>query len=199
LIAGKARTGFGEIALLQDIPRTATVRAVSDFRLRALSRASFIGAITGHGDASRLGDAVVAERVARTSPADQPRRLPTHERRRSRDRGPAGQRSRDHVLTAAVGPGPVRSADRAGDDRIAGSVGTCTIATAGMRSPTRTAPTNAYRVNPSPRSRPPAGSSLPTVANPEPRPRPPSHSPSTSGRGRAPRSWHARSKAPRRK
>lgn len=70
-------TGFGEIALLKDVPRTATVRAASNLKLWSLSRASFIGAVSGHGDASRLADAVVAEHLARTSPADQPKRIPT--------------------------------------------------------------------------------------------------------------------------
>ena len=70
-------TGFDKIALLQHVPRTTTFRAASDLRLRALSRASFIGAVSGHGDASRLADAVVAERLARTSPPDQPKHMPT--------------------------------------------------------------------------------------------------------------------------
>jgi MFS family permease len=70
-------TGFGEIALLQHVPRTATVRAASDLRLWAVSRASFIGAVSGHRDASKLADAVVVEHLARTCPADQPKRMPT--------------------------------------------------------------------------------------------------------------------------
>jgi MFS family permease len=70
-------TGFGEIALLQHVPRTATVRAASDLRLWSLSRASFVGAVSGHCDASRLAAAVIAEHLARTSPANQPQRMPT--------------------------------------------------------------------------------------------------------------------------
>lgn len=58
-------TGFGEIALLRDVPRTATVRAASDVRLWSVSRSSFVAAVTGHGDATRLADAVVTEHLAR--------------------------------------------------------------------------------------------------------------------------------------
>jgi CRP-like cAMP-binding protein len=65
-----AGDGFGEIALLQDVPRTATVQAVSDLRLRSITRQAFLAAVTGHGDASRLADAVVAEHLARPLLAD---------------------------------------------------------------------------------------------------------------------------------
>jgi MFS family permease len=65
--AGEA---FGEIALLQDVPRTATVRAASDLRLWAITRQAFLAAVTGHGDASRLADAVVAEHFARLALAE---------------------------------------------------------------------------------------------------------------------------------
>ena len=74
-IVGHGRTqsdgeGFGEIALLKNIPRTTTVRALSDLRLRALSRSAFIAAITQHGDAESMAYAVVDEHLARATPAD---------------------------------------------------------------------------------------------------------------------------------
>jgi MFS family permease len=53
---------FGEIALLRDIPRTATVRAVEDLRLYALERDDFIAAVTGHAPSREAADSVVASR-----------------------------------------------------------------------------------------------------------------------------------------
>jgi MFS family permease len=57
--------GFGEIALLRDVPRTATVRAATDVHLWSLSRPAFIGAVSDHREAALLADAVVADRMAR--------------------------------------------------------------------------------------------------------------------------------------
>jgi MFS family permease len=63
-------SGFGEIALLRDVPRTATVRAATDVRLLALTRPAFLGAVSGHGDATELADAMVAEHLARPRVSD---------------------------------------------------------------------------------------------------------------------------------
>ncbi|MCZ3387254.1 MAG: cyclic nucleotide-binding domain-containing protein, partial [Actinomycetia bacterium] len=45
---------FGEIALLRDIPRTATVRAVDEVHLYALTREAFLEAVTGSSKSHEL-------------------------------------------------------------------------------------------------------------------------------------------------
>jgi MFS family permease len=54
---------FGEIALLRDVPRTATVRATTPSKLYALERSDFIEAVTGHPEVRAAGETVVAERL----------------------------------------------------------------------------------------------------------------------------------------
>jgi MFS family permease len=65
--APQARLGpgdcFGEIALLRDVPRTASVTATADTKLFALERDEFVGSVTGHPESARAAETVVVERL----------------------------------------------------------------------------------------------------------------------------------------
>jgi hypothetical protein len=63
---GTPGTGFGEIALIRDVPRTATVTTMEETVLFAIDRAPFLAAVTGHPDAFRAADASAAEAVGRS-------------------------------------------------------------------------------------------------------------------------------------
>ena len=58
---------FGEIALLRDVPRTATVKATVASDLYALQRADFLSAITGHPAAHAAGEAIAETRLKRAT------------------------------------------------------------------------------------------------------------------------------------
>ena len=56
--------GFGEIALLQNVPRTATVVALTPVKLYGLAKAPFLEVLTGHPAARAAAREVVEERLA---------------------------------------------------------------------------------------------------------------------------------------
>jgi MFS family permease len=55
--------GFGEIALLENVPRTATVTARTDTRLYALDKPSFLASVSSHPRAAGEADRLVRERL----------------------------------------------------------------------------------------------------------------------------------------
>jgi MFS family permease len=62
--------GFGEIALLRRIRRTATVRATSDLRLKALRSDRFLPVVLGYTPSAREAGAVVDSMLDRFTPRD---------------------------------------------------------------------------------------------------------------------------------
>lgn len=57
--------GFGEIALLRDVPRTATVRAGAGLQVRMLDRRDFLTVVTGHPGSEAVARKVVEDHLAR--------------------------------------------------------------------------------------------------------------------------------------
>jgi MFS family permease len=64
-----AGESFGEIALLRDSPRTATVIAIEPTTLIAIDREPFLSAVTGHPGSAQAADGIVSARLAHARPA----------------------------------------------------------------------------------------------------------------------------------
>ena len=79
-VATKVRgDGVGEIALLYNVPRTATVTAASPATVYALTRAAFLAAVAGHAPTARAAITVADQRL------DQDRRRKTPRSRKASD------------------------------------------------------------------------------------------------------------------
>jgi MFS family permease len=63
---------FGEIALLRDVPRTATVTARDQMELCTIRREDFLAVVTGHPAVRAAGEAVVSERLATSGESAEP-------------------------------------------------------------------------------------------------------------------------------
>jgi MFS family permease len=61
--------GFGEIALLREVPRTASVTATKDSSLYALEKEPFVIALTGHRPATETADEIIREHSGAGAPA----------------------------------------------------------------------------------------------------------------------------------
>ncbi len=61
---------IGEIALLRDVPRTATVTATTALKLFSLERAEFLGAVAGHRPSAAAAEAAVDRRLAELDRSD---------------------------------------------------------------------------------------------------------------------------------
>jgi MFS family permease len=59
---------FGEIALLHDVPRTASVRTLTDVQLQTLGRDEFLAAVTGHPGSAAEAAVVVSARLGALRP-----------------------------------------------------------------------------------------------------------------------------------
>ena len=68
--------GFGEVALLRRVPRTATVRAATDLRLQTLTSDRFLPVVTGFSSSARAAGTSVDSMLHRFSPDASPEDRP---------------------------------------------------------------------------------------------------------------------------
>jgi hypothetical protein len=61
---------FGEIALLRDVPRTATIIATEELQTLALGREEFLAAVTGNTASSLAAESLVTRRLSQDSSND---------------------------------------------------------------------------------------------------------------------------------
>ena len=69
-------SGVGEISLLRDIPRTASVRAMGAVTAQSLARDAFLSAVTGHSPARAAADSIAEANLARPMPGPPPSAAP---------------------------------------------------------------------------------------------------------------------------
>jgi CRP-like cAMP-binding protein len=67
-----AGQGFGEIALIRECPRTATVRARTSLMLRTLNRTVFVAAVAGYTPSARAVNEVITGHLHHFSPRSPP-------------------------------------------------------------------------------------------------------------------------------
>jgi CRP-like cAMP-binding protein len=65
----KSGDGFGEIAVLEDTERTATIRASTPLRLHGLDKCHFRSAVHGYESSEREAEALVLGRLKAFAPA----------------------------------------------------------------------------------------------------------------------------------
>ena len=63
----EAGGSFGEIALLRDVPRQATVIATTDLVLRAIERRVFLAVVTGHEETEAEADRMITRMLVGVS------------------------------------------------------------------------------------------------------------------------------------
>jgi CRP-like cAMP-binding protein len=63
--------GFGEIALIEDVPRTATVTTTQPTEVYYLEKEPFVIALTGHAPAKTAASSVVERRLRELSQVEQ--------------------------------------------------------------------------------------------------------------------------------